>query len=40
MATIRKKMKNLELSIDTVYNRMKWKEKNCNPKVNSLGARG
>lgn len=40
MEAIRKDTRNLELSIDFVYDTMKWKERILNPNLNSLGAGG
>lgn len=40
MTMIRKDMKILELSIDMVYNKMKWKKRIHNRNFNSLGEGG
>lgn len=40
MKTIKKYMGNLEVSINIVYNRLKWKEKIYNPDFNYWKVRG
>lgn len=37
---IRKYMDKLELRVDMAYDKMKWKERKCNPDLNSLGLGG